>query len=40
VKRWRGTKEFDAIDKPSRDVRIDACTAAVMANWRALEDED
>jgi phage terminase large subunit-like protein len=42
VKRWRGTKEFDAIDKPSRDVRIDACTAAVMANWRALvaEPED
>jgi phage terminase large subunit-like protein len=32
----RGTKEFDAIDKPPGGAKIDACTAAVMAHWRAL----
>jgi phage terminase large subunit-like protein len=33
---YRGTKEYDAIDKESRSHRIDGATAAVLAHWRAL----
>jgi phage terminase large subunit-like protein len=32
---YRGTKEFDAIDKPAGGAKIDAATAGVMADWRA-----
>lgn len=35
----RGTKEFDAIQKPNRDVRIDGATAGTTAAWRCLVDE-